>query len=150
EYRFVPSRTYHRFGNVIHYNQWSQRADDFPQHKSSPDELRVMMIGDSVINGGVLTDQAKTIPAQLQSRLRQALGRPVIVGNASAGSWGPPNELAYVKKFGLFDADVVIFVFNNFDCVDAMTFTPTVGVREDYPDHTPVSALWEGWTRYAW
>jgi lysophospholipase L1-like esterase len=73
----------------------------------------------------------------------------VIVGNISAGSWGPPNELAYMKKFGMFDADVVLLVFNGADATDAMTFAPTVGVRPDYPDHRPFSALWEGIRRYS-
>src|SRR5437667_9094846 len=50
EYRFKPSMSYRRFGNRIHYNAWSMRSEDFPPHKSSPDELRVMILGDSVIN----------------------------------------------------------------------------------------------------
>src|SRR4051794_21912292 len=148
EYRFQPSKTYHRFRRLIHYNAYSQRADDFPAHKSSPDELRVMVIGDSIINGGSRVDQSQICTSVLQQRLRDALHRPVVVGNASAPSWGPPNELAYVRKFGLFDADVVVLVFNSEDDVDAMTFEPIVGVNEDYPDHRPILALWEAAYRY--
>lgn len=149
EYRFAPSKTYHRFGHLIHYNAYSQRADDFPENKSQSGELRVMVIGDSVVNGGALLDQSQIFTQVLQRELTDALHRPVIVGNISAGSWGPPNELAYMKKFGLFDADVVVLVFNGADSTDAMTFAPTVGVRPDYPDHAPVSALWEGVRRYS-
>jgi lysophospholipase L1-like esterase len=149
EYRFAPSKTYHRFGHLIHYNAYSQRADDFPEHKSQAGELRVMVIGDSVVNGGALLDQSQIFTQLLQRELTDALHRPVIVGNISAGSWGPPNELAYLKKFGLFDADVVMLVFNGDDAKDAMTFAPTVGVRADYPDHRPISALWEGIHRYS-
>src|SRR4051812_31320898 len=57
EYLFRPSQTVHRFGNLLHYNAYSQRSDDYPEHKSSPDEMRILMIGDSVINGGAQTDQ---------------------------------------------------------------------------------------------
>jgi hypothetical protein len=147
EYRFVPSRTYHRFGHLVHYNAWSQRADDFPQHKADPSELRVMVVGDSVINGGAPTAQEDTCTAILERMLRDALHRPVIVGNISAGSWGPPNELAYLKKFGLFDADVVAFEFSDLDATDVMTFDAPLG-SSGFPDRTPVSALWEGIDRY--
>jgi hypothetical protein len=148
EYRFQPSQTVHRFGNLIHYNAYSQRADDFPEHKSDPNEIRVMVIGDSLINGGSQTDQSQTVTAILQRRLSDALHRKVIVGNASASSWGPPNELAYVNKFGLFDADVVVYVFNDEDACDAMTFFPMVDVKPEYPSHKPLLALQEAWTRY--
>jgi hypothetical protein len=147
EYRFQPSRTYHRVGHLIHYNAYSQRADDFPPHKSSPDELRVMVIGDSVINGGAPTDQSEVCTSILQSLLRRDLDRTVFVGNASAASWGPPNELAYMQKFGLFDADVVVLVFNSQDVNDVPTFAKVIGTK-DYPDHAPISALWEGVSHY--
>src|SRR5438105_1555304 len=78
EYRFQPDKTYHRFGHEIHYNAYSQRADDFPPHKTQPNETRVMVIGDSIINGGALTDQSQTITALLQRRLTDELHRPVI------------------------------------------------------------------------
>jgi lysophospholipase L1-like esterase len=148
EYRFQPNQTVHRFGNLIHYNAYSQRADDFPEHKSSSDELRVMFIGDSVINGGNQTDQSQLVTQILQRRLTDELHRKVIVGNASASSWGPPNELAYVNKFGLVDADVVVLVFNDEDAFDAMTFNPVVGIRPDFPNRKPLLALTEAWTRY--
>src|SRR5262245_27047598 len=34
EYLMVPSRTYHRFNAVSHYNRWSMRCDDFQEKKS--------------------------------------------------------------------------------------------------------------------
>ncbi|MDB5290512.1 MAG: hypothetical protein JWL69_1753 [Phycisphaerales bacterium] len=147
EYLFKPSRTYHRFGHRISYNAYSMRCDDFPPRKSRPDELRVMVIGDSIVNGGVHVDQADVFTSLLQRRLGQDLNRPVVVGNISAGSWGPPNELAYIKKFGLFDADVVVLVLNSDDYHDLPTFTPVVGVNPNFPDHAPVSALQEAIVR---
>jgi hypothetical protein len=72
----------------------------------------------------------------------------VIVGNISAGSWGPPNMLAYARKFGLFDADVVVVVLSSHDYADAPTFTPIVGVDPSFPEHRPWCATWEALTRY--
>lgn len=148
EYRFKPSMTYHRFGHLVHYNAYSMRSDDFPAHKTDPRELRVMVVGDSVVNGGVKIDQSQVCTTVLQSRLRSDLGRPVIVGNCSDGGWGPPNELGYLKEFGTFDADFVIIVFNSEDSVGVIDGTPKVGVHPEFPDHKPISALWEAFDRY--
>lgn len=118
EYRLKPSSDYRRIGNSIKHNRYSMRSDDFPQHKASPDEFRVMVLGDSIVNGGSQLDQDELATEQLRDRLQAELKRPVVVGNVAAASWGPPNLLAYVRKFGLFDADVVLIVVNNSDAWD--------------------------------
>lgn len=148
EYLFKPSRTYHRFGNVIRFNAYSMRSDDFTSTKIDPSELRVMVIGDSVVNGGVLTDQSRLATTLLGHFLAPDLHRKVVVGNISAGSWGPPNELAYLKKFGLFDADIIVLVMSSHDYADAPTFQPLVDVSPSFPGHTPWCATWEAVTRY--
>jgi hypothetical protein len=148
EYLFKPNQDCKRFGNRIKYNQYSMRSDDVSVHKSKPHELRVLVIGDSVVNGGVLTDQSQLATSLLQKQLAEDLKRPVFVGNISAGSWGPPNELAYLKRYGLFDADVVVIVLSSHDYVDVPTFEPLVGVHYAYPAHKPFLALWEGFERY--
>src|ERR1700685_355224 len=53
EYLLQPSRTYYRFHHRFSVNQYGMRADNFPPKKSSPNELRVMVVGDSIIYGGV-------------------------------------------------------------------------------------------------
>ncbi len=148
EYLFQPNQTCSRFGNRIHYNAYSMRSDDFPLHKSDSHEVRVLFLGDSVVNGGVLTDQANLATTRLQQRLANELQCRVVVGNASAGSWGPPNELAYVKRWGFFDADVVVLVLSSHDYADAPTFESIVGVSPNLPDHKPLFALQEAVTRY--
>jgi lysophospholipase L1-like esterase len=148
EYLFAPNQHRSRFGNHVDYNAWSMRSDDFPAQKSNPRELRVMVFGDSVINGGVLTDQRDVVTSILQRLLSSELGRQVVVGNISAGSWGPPNMLAYARRFGLFQADVVVLVLSSHDYADVPTFEPTVGVDPDFPDRRPWCATWEAVTRY--
>jgi hypothetical protein len=148
EYLFKPDQDCHRFGNHIKYNHYSMRSDEFTLHKTNLNELRVLVVGDSVINGGVLTDQPNTVSEILQKKLAEDLKRPVLVGNVSAGSWGPPNELAYLKQYGLFDADVIVIVLSSHDYVDVPTWEPVVGVNHAYPAHKPFSALWEGFERY--
>jgi len=150
EYLFAPSQDVRRLGNRIHYNAYSMRSDDFPRHRSDPRELRVLAIGDSVINGGAQVDQANLATSILQRELSARLGRPVIFGNVSASSWGPMNELAYVKKYGLFDADLLLILVSSHDYADVPTPEPEVGVQLGLPDHKPLLALQEVVVRYLW
>lgn len=147
EYAFRPG-TYRRFGNVMHINSHHMRSPEVPPRKSRADEVRVMLMGDSVINGGTLTDQADLASELLPPRLAAALGHPVVVGNISAGSWGPGNLLAYARRFGLFEADVVVIVVNSEDASDNPTGRPIVGVDPSFPDRRPWSALAEAVARY--
>jgi len=146
-YLFKPNQTCHRFGNLIHYNAYSMRSDDFPAHKSLPNEIRVMVIGDSVINGGALTDQSKVCTSILQKSLTSKLRRPVVIGHISAGGWGPLNQWPFVKKYGLFDADVVVLVFSSHDA-SSSSLRPTAGIDPNFPDHKPWCATWEAVMRY--
>jgi lysophospholipase L1-like esterase len=125
------------------------RSEDFPAHKSSSGEIRVLVIGDSVVNGGAQTDQSELATALIQQELASVLHRHVIVGNVSAGGWGPPNMLAYLRRFGFFDADVIVLVLSTHDAVDVPTFAPTAGVDPDFPDHKPLLAIDELLFRYA-
>ena len=140
EYLPQPAKRYLRFGNRISYNAYSMRSRDFPRKKVDPAELRVLVVGDSVINGGAQTDQQALATSLLEHKLAESLNRPVVVANIAAGSWGPPNILAYLRRFGLFDADVVVIVLNSPDYADAPTFQP-LGPRR--PQRKPVLALQE-------
>jgi len=147
EYLFKPDQQLRRLGNQISYNRWSMRSAHFSPQKK-PGELRVMVFGDSVINGGALVDQKDLTTSILEDALEEALGVRVVVGNISAGSWGPPNWLAYAEQFGLFDADIVAIVASSHDYADVPSSEPVVGVSPDMPEDRPWSALAEGITRY--
>lgn len=148
EYLFKPSQDVSRFGNRIKYNAYSMRGDDFPFAKSSDDELRILVLGDSVANGGSQTDQSELATQLIQGRLSEQLARPVIVGNVSAGSWGPGNLLAYLKRHGLLEADVVALVISSHDASDVPDFKPVVDVSPNFPGKKPVLALEELVFRY--
>jgi hypothetical protein len=105
-----------------------------------------MMLGDSVINGGNLTDQSELATTILENKLQQGMHKLVTVGNISAGSWGPCNLLAYIEKYGLFDADVIIVVFNSEDCADIPTFQPLN--PHTHPQTRPLLGLTEAIVHY--
>lgn len=144
EYVIKPG-TYRRFGHVIHINRWSQRSPEIEAKKTDPNELRVLVIGDSVVNGGALLDDSHIATSLLERSLAKQLNRPVRVLNISAGSWGPANQLAYLEKFGTFDADAAVVVWSSHDAWDMPRFD---GLREDQPEHRPLLAVGELITRY--
>ncbi len=137
EYLFRPGR-YEGFGNEMFYNEYSMRSAPVTPHKTDPNEFRVLVMGDSAINGGMYVDQTQTVTERLRIRLLSRVQRPVFVGNVSAASWGPPNLLAYARRFGLFDADVVIGVLSSDDDRDIRLFEP---IPAYVPTSKPRSAL---------
>jgi len=141
EFLLQPSKTYYRFHNRFSVNRYSMRADDFPPQKSGHNELRVLVVGDSIVYGGVRLDQADIGTEILKRNLQQEFARPVVVGNASAKGWGPPDELEYLKRYGTLDADVVILELSSHDYEDAPQFAPLVGISPAYPDKKPFGAL---------
>lgn len=147
-YRFVPSQTVHRFHHLIHYNAFSMRSDDCTARKSDPNELRVLVLGDSVINGGAATDQSEVVTTLLQKKLSTDLRRPTLVGNASCGGWDAAEEWGWVKEFGFLDADVVVLELSSHDYVDIPQFPTGVGVSADLPNRKPTLAWIELFQRY--
>lgn len=139
EYRGKPG-TYSRFRNTISYNSFSMRSGDFGKKKRN--ELRVLVVGDSVVNGGALTDQAKLATSLVENMLPQ----PATVANISAGRWGPPNFRAYIEKFGTFDADLLILFLNSEDYGDV--HTASLLGDPDHPVTKPILASWEIVSRY--
>ncbi len=147
EYLFVGPRVYHRFGHIIEYNEFSQRTHAIAGRRIDPAEIRVVVCGDSVINGGNQTDQSELATSLLEKRLVSDFHRPAAVMNVSAASWGPPNYDAYIHRYGLFEANALVIVVSSHDFADSPTFAPVVGTA-DYPDVTPTFALEEAITRY--
>jgi len=145
---FIGPRTYHRFGNTVTYNSFSMRSREFDARRKNPGEIRILMVGDSVINGGSQTDQSQIMTTLLENRLASQLHRPAIVMNVSAGGWGPPNYWAYVQRYGIFEANAMFIVVSSHDAWQWRTFDPIGGLGSDAPDKTPTFALGEALFRY--
>ncbi len=145
EYLYRPNQDVMRFGKRFIVNEYGMRGESFPRHKAEG-ELRIMVFGDSVLNGGNLTDHEELATTLLARRLKTDLGRNVTIGNISAGSWGPGNWLAYAQEYGFFEADAVVLVISSHDAADNPTFAPLD--PDMHPQGKPVLALAEGMTRY--
>jgi lysophospholipase L1-like esterase len=145
EYMLKPKQDLYRFGNHIVINQYGMRTEPFAAKKEK-DEFRIMAFGDSVLNGGNLTDQADLATSLVRDELAKLGYKSVVIGNISAGSWGPGNWLAYAKEYGFFDADVIALLISSHDYVDNPTFRPLD--KNTHPTARPVLAIFEGVERY--
>lgn len=150
EYLLKPGQVARPYGNLVEVNRFGMRSPDFAPDKVAG-EYRVLVFGDSVVNGGNRTDQADLATSLLGPRFHADREGSVTVGNVSAGSWGPGNWLAYARQFGFFDADAVVVVVSGHDLRDNPTFADLNSAT--HPEHRPVSAAWDGVWRgivHAW
>lgn len=144
-YRLAPNQNLRRRGNRIEINQYSMRGPALEPHRPAQ-TLRVLMLGDSIVNGGWWTDQPDLLSLKLQAALAdiEIPGIEAIeVLNASANSWGPRNELGYVLRFGTFEAQVVLLVLNTDDLFAIAPNSHELGRHPGYPIRRPPLALWE-------
>ncbi|NJR67110.1 MAG: SGNH/GDSL hydrolase family protein [Leptolyngbyaceae cyanobacterium CRU_2_3] len=148
-YLLTPNQNTRRFGNQIVINAYSMRSSEISAVRPNQ-TLRILLLGDSIVNGGWWTDQNQTISALLQQQLQGQVGhfKQVEVLNASANSWSPRNQLAYLQRFGTFGAQMVVQVINTDDLFGIAPSSLVVGRDLNYPERRPVSAISEVFSRY--
>jgi hypothetical protein len=105
-------------------------------------KIHILGLGDSVINGGVQTDQSELATTIVTNETG------IQILNISAGSWGPDNCAAYIKEKGTFDAKAIILDVSSHDAHDIMDFQKVVDVHPSYPSKQYKLALWELFDRY--
>lgn len=146
EYIYAPNQDVKRFGQVLRTNSLSMRNEEV----LPTDSLVILLIGDSVVNGGSLTDQDSIASTLLEKRFLKDFNKRVRVLNISAGSWGPDNIAAYLKKYGTFKAKLMCLVTSSHDAHDIMSPQSPVGIDPGWPDKQYKVALYELWDRYRW
>jgi GDSL-like Lipase/Acylhydrolase family len=160
-YLLTPNQQTRRFGNRIAINQYSMRSDRITPQR--PDNtIRIMLVGDSVANGGWWTDQSNTISEMLREMVQKtqlggsataAPAHPIAVMsvevlNASANSWSPRSEMAYLKRFGLFESQILVLIINTDDLFATAPSALVVGHDRNYPAVKPWGAIAEVTQRY--
>lgn len=144
-YLLAPNQTVRRFGNRILINNYSMRSRPISPERPTG-TLRILMVGDSIVNGGWWTDQPNILSELVAQQVQPS--KKVEVLNASANSWSPRNELAYLQRFGLFESQIVVLVINTDDLFGTTPSPLFVGHDRNYPDRKPFSALTEVLRRY--
>jgi hypothetical protein len=145
EYMYMPNQDLERFGNRILINSYGMRSPE-PTKLKQKDEIRILIFGDSVLNGGNLTDQDNLATTIAARKLADGGDQEVFIGNVSAGSWGPGNYLAYIKAYGFLQADMIGLLISSHDYADDRSFEPLD--KNTHPVRKPRSAIVEGIERY--
>lgn len=77
----------------------------------APDELRIVVLGDS-FTWGIGVESKETFPSALERRLRDKIARPIRVINAGMPSYGTEQELAFHRAYSeKLGADMVVLAF---------------------------------------
>lgn len=144
EYIAKPNQSVLRFGHKVFTNDYSMRSLPISEN----DSCIVLGFGDSVINGGVMTDHDSLATTRVENDLRRDGFNGFRLLNISAGSWGPDNCAAYLEENGSFGAKMIVLMVSSHDARDNMTFDSVVGVHPSYPDRQYPLALVEVTSRY--
>ncbi len=144
EYIFAPDQDIHRLGHHFYTNHYSMRSDAL----ATDDNIRILVFGDSILNGGLPTNNEDLATSVLEKKLSLKLRKKVRVLNISASSWGPDNAAAYLKKHGDFGAKMLVLVFSSHDYFDNMGFEREVGVNSSYPAKNPSLAIIDFFQNY--
>lgn len=138
EYAMNPNQDIKRFGNRVFINSLGMRSEEL-----RPDAIKILKFGDSVLNGGVATDQSELTSSLLESDLNSnpLLSADYQVLNVSSGSWGPDNAYAWMEKHGDFNAKAIVLIFSSHDWQDQISFVNVVGNTPFYPNENPTLAI---------
>jgi GDSL-like Lipase/Acylhydrolase family len=149
-YLIAPNQKTRRNGKLIEINQYSMRSapvDKIPLDST----LRILLVGDSIANGGWWTDQENTVSSLMMKSLSSVNTikyKNIEVLNASANSWGPMNELAYLQKFGSFNSQITVQMINTDDLFATKPTSLQIGRDRNYPQTKPPLAIVEVFQRY--
>ena len=142
EYALMPSQDINRFGHHFYINEEGMRSEELRDNS-----FRIIKFGDSVLNGGVHTDQSSLASSILEDSLKNSLPE-IQVLNVSAGSWEPDNAFAWMQENGDFEAKILVLVFSSHDWKEQMKFKRYVDQVPFYPSEQPICAITDAlsWT----
>ena len=145
-YELAANQTVNRLGRFTHINALGTRG---PETTALPAEgiYRILILGDSVANGGTQINDEQTWPMQLQVVLTKR-GKPVEVVNAAAGGWAVENEAAWLAEHGTLGAKLIVLEVNEKDLDQPFAGQDVLDTNVSFPSKNPSTALGELTTRY--
>lgn len=146
-YRPMPGQTLRYPGRVISVNSLGMRSPETGE-KKSPDMVRILMIGDSTL-AGTKVSSGELYSSVLERLLNESAGsRRFEILNMGVNAWGPIHEEAFVRKFGVFDADVAIIcgpvanVYRPGYGLERLPFRPAESPAKTAIGHVAYELLW--------
>lgn len=142
-YRMVENQDIHRLGNHIITNEFSMRSKPL---KNGED--RILVLGDSVVNGGSQIDHEELATTLVENTLQHSYGNSIRVLNMSTGGWGIDNCMGIIEEYGDFDCKVMVLVLNSHDLIGKKNENEIAGRVKNFPDHQYVFGIQELFDRY--
>jgi hypothetical protein len=130
EYVLQPNQSRVIYRNKFSTNSFGMRSKSIAQK----DSLVTLFIGDSIIYGGNNVSDEECATSILEDSLKDVLKKDIRVLNISAKSWGPSNLHEYLKEKGTFHAKQMIYVVNDGDAYDHISFTTPLTLHSGHPE----------------
>ncbi|GAB4016659.1 hypothetical protein GCM10028808_45810 [Spirosoma migulaei] len=146
EYIHKPNQKTVIYRNNFKTNEYSMRSNPL----SKTDTLVVLLIGDSILNGTNQVANEDLASTLLENKLKKNFNKYIRVLNVSSFSWGPDNIYAYLKKHGLFNADLIVMINNSGDAYDNMTFLKVLDANPSMPSFNYNSATIKLIDKFIW
>jgi hypothetical protein len=144
-YEPVPNQHLVRLGHAITVNNLGTRGADAAL-LPAPHVWRIMVLGDSVTNGGSQLSDAETFPAIASRRLAERCRNEIL--NASAGGWSLFDEVAWIRSHGVFGARTIVWTINYMDLDQPPSSSATLDRNPSFPTRPPLTGLGEIMHRY--
>ena len=144
EYRFVPNQRCTVIGKDLIINNLGLRGE-LPDGNN---DVVAWYCGDSVINGGIHTDEDSLATTIWDKHAENQLGSSIATVNVSQGSWGPENTFSFCKNHAseLGKPNLIVLAVSSHDWNDKMSFCYD-GHTKDMPSHN-YGALANGLNKY--
>jgi len=146
-YRPLPGQKLRHPGRVIAINSLGMRSPETGAAKA-PGTIRILMIGDSTLAGTKVSNH-ELYSSVLEGLLNErAEKRRFEVLNMGVNAWGPLHQEAFVRKFGMFDADLAIIcgpvanVFRPRYGLERLPFSPAENPPKTAIGHVAYELLW--------
>lgn len=136
EYAPQPNQNVSRFHNQYITNSYGMRSAEI----NKKDKKRILLFGDSVLNGGSDIDQTNVLNVVLDKMIKDSISDDISVYAISAGSWGVDNAYQFLLNEIDFKVDVIGLVLSSHDYIDNMHHQKVVGVQPAWPNEKPLLA----------
>jgi hypothetical protein len=109
---------------------------------STPADVKILFIGDSVTWGGTYIDDRETFAVGVCERLEQSTGKRFVCGNAGVNAYGTDNMAARVLYKDFNDETAVVVTLISGDATRGLT-DMKAGIFHTMPPSGPLKGLWE-------
>jgi len=138
-YELVPNQTVNLLGRSTHINALGTRG---PETTPIPvkGRFRVLVLGDSVANGGNQIHDWQSWPLQMEGILK-GRGMQIEVLNASAGGWAIGNAAGWIAEHGTLGAQLILLEVNEKDLDQQFAGQSLLDSNPSFPTRNPSMAL---------